>query len=80
MAAVDVSRVVALTNKAVTLTSRGHFVRAAEIYADAVTAAQTLRQPDCLIVTYLQAARADAQPVRLVERQQQSVGSGGRTG
>jgi hypothetical protein len=60
MAAVDVSRVVALTNKADTLTSRGHYARAAEKFAEAVTAAQALHQPDCLVVAHLQAARADA--------------------
>ncbi len=60
MATVDVSRVVALTNKAMTLTCRGHWARAAEIYAEAVTAAQALQQPDCLIVADLQASSADA--------------------
>jgi hypothetical protein len=58
MAAVDVSRVVALTNKALTLKSRGHFARAAEIYAEAVASAKSLHQPDCLIVAHLQAAHA----------------------
>jgi hypothetical protein len=61
MAAVDVSRAVALTNKAVTLESRGHWARAGEIYyAEAVTAAQTLQQPDCVIVAHLQALHANA--------------------
>jgi hypothetical protein len=60
MAAVDVSRVVALTNKALTLTSRGHFARAAEKFAEAVAAAQALQQPDCLIVADMQAAHAQA--------------------
>jgi hypothetical protein len=60
MAAVDVSRVVALTNKALTLTGKGHFARAAEIYAEAVTAAQALHQPDCIIVAQLQASHASA--------------------
>jgi hypothetical protein len=60
MAAVDVSRVVALTNKAMTLTGKGHFARAAEIYAEAVTAAQALHQPDCVIVAHLQAGHANA--------------------
>jgi hypothetical protein len=59
MAAVDVSRVIALANKAVTLKSRGHWARAAEIYAEAVTAAQALQQPDCIIVAHLQALHAD---------------------
>jgi hypothetical protein len=59
MASVDVSRVVALANKAVTLECRGHCARAAEVYAEAVTAAQALHQPDCVIVAYLQAARAN---------------------
>jgi hypothetical protein len=60
MAAVDVSRVVALTNKAVTLESRAHWARAAEINAEAVTAAQALQQPDCVIVAHLQAAHANS--------------------
>jgi hypothetical protein len=60
MAAVDVSRVVALTNKATTLDSRGHFARAAEVYAEAVTAAQALHQPDCVVVAQLQASHANA--------------------
>jgi hypothetical protein len=61
MAAVDVSRVVALTSKAMTITSRGHWApRAVEIYAEAVTAAQALQQPDCIVVAYSQASHADA--------------------
>jgi hypothetical protein len=60
MAAVDVSRVVALSNKAATLASKGQYARTAEIHAEAVTAAQALHQPDCLIVAHLQAAHADA--------------------
>jgi hypothetical protein len=60
MAAVDVSRVVALTNKAVTLESRGHCARAAEVYAAAVAAAQALQQPDCVIMSHLQALHANA--------------------
>jgi hypothetical protein len=60
MAAVNVSCVVALTKKALTLERRGHWARAAEIYAEAVTAAQALHQPDCLIVAHLQAAHANA--------------------
>ncbi len=54
------SRVAALTNKAVTLTGRGHWARATEIYVEAVAAAQALQQPDCIIVAHLQASRADA--------------------
>jgi hypothetical protein len=60
MAAVDVSHVVALTNKALTLESRGHWARATEIYAEAITAAQALQQPDCVVVAHQQAARANA--------------------
>jgi hypothetical protein len=60
MAAVDVSRVLALTNKAVTLEGRGHWVRAAETFAEAVTAAQALHQPDCIIVSHLQTSQANA--------------------
>jgi hypothetical protein len=60
MAAVDVSRVVALTNKAEKLKIKGHYARAAEIYAEAVTAAQALQQPDCLVVADMQASHADA--------------------
>jgi hypothetical protein len=60
MAAVDVSRVVALTNKAVTLKSKAHWARAAEKFAEAVAAAQALHQPDCLIAAHLQASRAEA--------------------
>jgi hypothetical protein len=60
MATVDVSRIVALSNKADTLISRGHFARATEIYAEAVGAAQALQQPDCIIMAHLQAAHANA--------------------
>jgi hypothetical protein len=60
MAAVDVSRVVAITNKAATLKSKAHWARAAEVYAEAVAAAQALHQPDCLIVADMQALQADA--------------------
>jgi hypothetical protein len=60
MAAVDVSRVVALTNKALALKSKGHFAGAAEKYAEAVTAAQALHQPDCVVVAQLQASHANA--------------------
>jgi hypothetical protein len=61
MATVDVSRVVALTNKAVSLEGKGYWARAAEVYAEAaVTAAQTLHQPDCVIVARLQASNAEA--------------------
>jgi hypothetical protein len=60
MAAVDISRVVALTNKALALTSKGHWARAAEVYAEAVMAAQALQQPDCVIVADLQASQANA--------------------
>jgi hypothetical protein len=60
MAAVDVSRVVALTNKALTLDSRAHWARAAEKFAEAVIAAQALQQPDCIIVAHLQASQANA--------------------
>jgi hypothetical protein len=60
MAAVDVSRVIALTNKAMALASIGHWARAAEKYAEAVSAAQALQQPDCLIVAHLQGSHADA--------------------
>jgi hypothetical protein len=60
MAAVDVSRVVELTNKAATHRSREHWARASEIYAEAVAAAQALHQPDCLIVADLQATHAAA--------------------
>jgi hypothetical protein len=60
MAAVDVSHVVALTKKAMTLKSRGHWARAAEKLAEAVAAAQALQQPDCVIVAYAQASHANA--------------------
>jgi hypothetical protein len=60
MAPVDISRIVALTNKAVTLESRGHYARAAEIYAEAVAAVQELHQPDCVIVACLQATRVES--------------------
>jgi hypothetical protein len=60
MAAVDVSHVVALDKKALTLESRGHWARAAEVYAEAVAAAQALQQPDCVIMAYLQASHASA--------------------
>jgi hypothetical protein len=60
MAALDVSRVVALTTKAVTLEYKGHWARAGEVLAEAVAAAQALQQPDCHIVAFLQASRANA--------------------
>jgi hypothetical protein len=60
MAAVDVSRVVALASKAVTLTRRGHWASAAEKFAEAAAAAQALQQPDCVIVALSQASHADA--------------------
>ncbi len=46
--------VVALSHKGVLLSQKGHLARAAEKFAAAATAAQSLQQPDCLIVTYLQ--------------------------
>jgi hypothetical protein len=46
--------VTALSRKAALLSRNGHFARAAEKYAAAVAAAQSLQQPDCLIVTALQ--------------------------
>jgi hypothetical protein len=46
--------VTALSRKAAVLSRTGHFARAAEKYAAAATAAQSLAQPDCLIVAYLQ--------------------------
>jgi hypothetical protein len=60
MAAVDVSHVVTLTNRALTSKSKGHFARAAEKYADAVAAAQALHQPDCVVLARLQASHAEA--------------------
>ncbi len=54
------SRAVALTNKAATLQSRGHWARAAEKFAEAAAAAQALQQPDCLIVANVQATHAQA--------------------
>jgi hypothetical protein len=47
--------VIALSRKAVLLSDNGLFARAAEKYATAVAAAQSLAQPDCLIVASLQA-------------------------
>jgi hypothetical protein len=69
MAAVDISRVVALTNKAVTLESRGHWARAAEVCAEAVAAAQTLHQPDCVIVAHLQALHAKSNQIITLGKQ-----------
>jgi hypothetical protein len=46
--------VVALSHKGALLSQKGHLVRAAEKFAAAATAAQSLQQPDCLIVTYMQ--------------------------
>jgi hypothetical protein len=46
--------VTALSCKAALLSHNGHFVRSAEKYAAAVAAAQSLQQPDCLIVAFLQ--------------------------
>jgi hypothetical protein len=60
MAAVDISRVVALNNKALTHASRWRWARAAEIYAEAVAVAQALHQPDCVVLAHLQASNAQA--------------------
>jgi hypothetical protein len=60
MAAVDVSRVLALTTKGMTPESTASWARAAEIYAEAVAAAQALQQPDCVIVAHLLTYHADA--------------------
>jgi hypothetical protein len=60
MTAVDISSVVAITTKAVALENRAHWARAAEVYAEAVTAAQALQQPDCTIISHLQASQANA--------------------
>jgi hypothetical protein len=46
--------VTTLSRKAALLSHNGHYARAAEKYAAAATAAQSLQQPDCLIVAYLQ--------------------------
>jgi hypothetical protein len=59
MSALDVSAVVALTNKGATLHGKGSYARAAEIYARAVTAAQALGARDCLGVAALQLKQAD---------------------
>jgi hypothetical protein len=58
-ALVDISAVVALENKAATLLAQGGYVRAAEKYATACTAAQALGQTDCLVLVSLQLRQAD---------------------
>jgi hypothetical protein len=60
MATVDVSAVNALLTKASVLNSKGQCARAAEIYANAITAAEALSQRDCLVVAYLQVLHANA--------------------
>jgi hypothetical protein len=58
MAALDISAVNALTAKATALSNKGRDARAGELYAAAISAAQALAQPDCLIVAYLQVLHA----------------------
>jgi hypothetical protein len=57
-AAVDgddaLASVTALSRKAEALSRNGHFARAAEKYAAAAAAAQSMQQPDCLIVAHMQ--------------------------
>jgi hypothetical protein len=60
MATVDVSAVNALMTKASVLNSKGQCARAAESYANAITAAEALSQRDCLVVAYLQVLHANA--------------------
>jgi hypothetical protein len=50
--------VMALSCKAALLVRDGHFARAAEKFAAAVVAAQSMQLPDCLIVVYLQSDEA----------------------
>jgi hypothetical protein len=59
---VDVSHVVALTNKAVTLQTRGHWARAQPRNTRRLSLLhnQALQQPDCVLVAHLQASHADA--------------------
>jgi hypothetical protein len=59
MSALDISAVTALWTKAAMLYSQGAFVRAAEKYASARTAAEALGQADCLVVASLQLQQAD---------------------
>jgi hypothetical protein len=59
MSALDVSAVVALTNKATTLHEKGAYARAAELYARAAAAARALGARDCLVVAALQIMQAD---------------------
>jgi hypothetical protein len=60
MAALDVSHVAALSNKALLLSKQGRYACAAEHYARATAAAQALgAHEDCLIVASLRVAHAD---------------------
>jgi hypothetical protein len=59
MSALDVSAVVALANKAMTLREKGSYARAAELFARAAAAAQALGARDCLVVAALQLMQAD---------------------
>lgn len=51
--ALDISRVVALSDAALSLERKGYYVRAAAKYGAALEAAQALAQPDCLVVASL---------------------------
>jgi hypothetical protein len=54
MATVDISDVIALTNKATDAETHHRLARCAELFGRAVAAAQALQQPDCAIVACLQ--------------------------
>ena len=54
MSSRDLSRVVALSCKALELQKKGHYARSMEKCAAAIAAAQELAQEDCLVVTHLQ--------------------------
>lgn len=56
----DLPAVLAACDKAEAALSNGRDARAAELWGRAVTSAQALRQPDCLVVAYLQCMQCRA--------------------
>lgn len=58
MAALDITAVLALLNKAVDADSEDRSARAAELFERAAVAAEALQQPDCAMVAFLRIRRA----------------------
>ena len=56
----DLSGVDAVADKACSALVAGRVARSAELFGRAVAAAQALRQPDCLVVAFLQCLHARA--------------------